>query len=618
MSQAEDYPTWFSELDWTHGWFQLNRPNPPHSEHENEHEHEHENENEHEDNTPTAIKRQETKPLFQPQSPPLLYQPHSQSAQSQSDQLGDEDAGTGTIEWIQQPPIIVPMLTINGTLGTGLYWRGGQILELGGPLAVLLSFLLVGLLAWAVMQCITEMLCIWPIPGALSMYVSEFVDLELGIAVGITYWFTYSVSFSALVATSAAELVFWPVVDDSKSFQGLVIYFAIPVFLIVVNYFSIGIYRHVELYTGILKILFLVVIFVFLIILKFMVNTENWSLVLVFDHNAAPNWATAFIMSISIATFAYVGVEIVAASALEVQWPRRVKTDLSSSSRSNDTLIGNTVKFSAIWISVMATLAYTLTSVLATLEISWDDCQLPRLSWVTSTQCSSPSPIANSTETGIGEKTSSVFVAIASRSQIPHLGDIFNLFLVFTCLSCASTNLYVASRALFGLTSRLDDGPHQPWYLRAMAYFGKTDNHSVPRRAMIFSAFAFWWVPFLQLRAGTGTDNPIGMFVEILAEMGSTGILIVWACNCLAFIRYYHCISTHRETLERESISLVRRWSTKHPTDYPYRGSGQPFLAYAALTGCIFVLVVANSAALWGGFYVMPFLSSYLIVVVGV
>lgn len=81
------------------------------------------------------------------------------------------------------------MITINGTLGTGLYWRGGQILELGDPLAVLLSFLLVGLLSAAVMQCITEMLCIWPIPGALSVYVSEFVDVELGIAVDIAYWY---------------------------------------------------------------------------------------------------------------------------------------------------------------------------------------------------------------------------------------------------------------------------------------------------------------------------------------------------------------------------------------------------------------------------------------------
>jgi amino acid permease len=83
------------------------------------------------------------------------------------------------------------MITVNATLGTGLYWRGGQILELGGPLAVLLSFLLVGILAWAVMQCITEMLCIWPVPGALSVYVSKFVDEELGIAVGIAYWYAF-------------------------------------------------------------------------------------------------------------------------------------------------------------------------------------------------------------------------------------------------------------------------------------------------------------------------------------------------------------------------------------------------------------------------------------------
>lgn len=104
MPQSEDYPAWFSDLDWTRGWFQLNRPNPPHS----EHDYEHHDENVHKENKSTTVERQETKQLFQPQSPPLLY-PHSQSGQSQSDQLGDEDAGTGTIEWIQQPPIIVPV-----------------------------------------------------------------------------------------------------------------------------------------------------------------------------------------------------------------------------------------------------------------------------------------------------------------------------------------------------------------------------------------------------------------------------------------------------------------------------------------------------------------------------
>jgi amino acid transporter len=83
----------------------------------------------------------------------------------------------------------IQMITINGTLGVGLYWRGGHILRVGGPLAMILAFLINGVLAWGVMQSITEMLCIWPIPGALDLYVSEFVEPELGIAVGIAYWY---------------------------------------------------------------------------------------------------------------------------------------------------------------------------------------------------------------------------------------------------------------------------------------------------------------------------------------------------------------------------------------------------------------------------------------------
>jgi amino acid transporter len=89
------------------------------------------------------------------------------------------------------------MITVNGTLGIGLYWRGGQILELAGPLAAVLAFFLVGLLCWAVMQCITEMICIWPIPGALSVFVSEFVDAELGIAVGIAYWYVFGLGLGS-------------------------------------------------------------------------------------------------------------------------------------------------------------------------------------------------------------------------------------------------------------------------------------------------------------------------------------------------------------------------------------------------------------------------------------
>jgi yeast amino acid transporter len=62
------------------------------------------------------------------------------------------------------------------------------MLRLAGPVALILSFVLLSVLAWGVMQCIAEMLCIWPIPGALHQFVEKFVDREVGHAVGAAYW----------------------------------------------------------------------------------------------------------------------------------------------------------------------------------------------------------------------------------------------------------------------------------------------------------------------------------------------------------------------------------------------------------------------------------------------
>ncbi|OQE39860.1 hypothetical protein PENCOP_c006G04402 [Penicillium coprophilum] len=519
------------------------------------------------------------------------------------------------------------MITVNATLGTGLYWRGGQILELGGPLTVLLSFIFIGILTWAVMQCITEMLCIWPIPGALSVYVSQFVDEELGIAVGVTYWFVYSMSFSTLVATSAAEFNFWDYIHERPLIQGLIIYLLIPLVLVCINTVRIEIYGWLEVATGSIKVIFLGVIIVILIAINRgagpgtdPLGVKYWASPVDFDKQAANDWGAALLMGISIATFAYTGVEVIAASALEAKWPHREDEQSTTSEnflRSHNAHIGKSFKFPAIFIPVLAMVGYTVSGLLATLNIERQSCDLPRLSWLppdTEAVCGEPSNKA-------------AFVAIAANSNIPHLADVFNGFLVFTCLSCAGTNLYIASRTLFGITSRLDGGEGQRWYLRVFAWFGKTDRRQVPRRAMIFSAVAFWWVPFLQLIRGNSNTqssekNPVetrasvDKFVEILSQMSYSAVLIVWACECLAFIRFYQCISQHREYLERENVPHVQRWNERDHDDYPYRSHSQPLTAYLALLGCIFVSLVANGAALWNGFYLLPFLASYLSVFV--
>ncbi|KAK1496665.1 hypothetical protein CTAM01_08303 [Colletotrichum tamarilloi] len=505
------------------------------------------------------------------------------------------------------------MITINGTLGTGLYGRTGQILELGGPVAVILSFFLVGSLAWAVMQCITELLCIWPIPGALSVYVAEFVDNELGIAVGVAYWFTYSVGFAALIASSASYINFWSV--NIKGFLVGVVYVTVPIMLK---------YGMLEVITGGIKITFLFTIIVISIAIhaKTGISSEakkGWETPQAHDELAAKDWGTALMMSTSIAAFAYVGVEIVAASALEAHWskPRRQRL------REKDKLqrrpsyheqvqnsIANTLKFTAVWVTVLVTVAYVVSGLLVTLGFERDNCELTRLSWVHNA-CKDQDSGKNKER-----KSSSPFVLMAQRSGIYGLDHAVNAALVFTAITCANTNLYVASRTLFGITSSLDGGYDQRIVVRCLAWLGQTNKSQVPMRAMVVSALAFCWVPFLQEGGGFNTDTKIGKFIEILAQMGSVGVAIVWACQSFAFIRFYRCIQRHQKAIEARKIPLVQRWNKGPGDDYPYRSHGQPLLGYIALAGCMVILGVSNGAALWTKFHWFPFLSSYLIVIV--
>ncbi|KAJ5279606.1 proline-specific permease [Penicillium angulare] len=403
------------------------------------------------------------------------------------------------------------MITINATLGTGLYWRGGQVLEVGGALAVPLTFFIVGCLSWAVMQCISEMLCIWPVPGALGVFVGEFVDEELGIATSIAHWFTYAMSFSTLVPTAAGELDFWPKITTNKAVLGGVIYFLIPVALLFVNLFKVETYGMIEVVSGSIKMLFLVIIAGILIAINRgetagpdntgPIGIKYWSPPTAFDEDATGNWFIALLMCISIATFAYVGVEVVAASALEAEINEKPSKHAPFSRFKRLLVMDSTVKFSAIYIPVIATAGYTISGLLASLDMKRNNCGLPKPTWLSIPY----DALYNCT----GDGSRSVFVLIAADSHIPHLDDVVNFFLVFTCLTANSTNLYIASRALFGLASRLDEESAGRWHLRFFAWFGTTNSNRVPVRALVFSALAFGWIPFLQLIHGI--DAPSGV-----------------------------------------------------------------------------------------------------------
>ena len=84
------------------------------------------------------------------------------------------------------------MITVSGVIGTGILHGDTSALEIAGPGGVLFALMVVALVATCTMECISEMVQLFPVPNALMSYVACFVDRDLAWLVGIAYWFVDS------------------------------------------------------------------------------------------------------------------------------------------------------------------------------------------------------------------------------------------------------------------------------------------------------------------------------------------------------------------------------------------------------------------------------------------
>lgn len=73
-------------------------------------------------------------------------------------------------------------------IGVTILSSGGEALEIAGPGGVLLAYFIVGAIAVAVMEGVSEMIQLFPAPNAIVEYIRNFVDADLAFVVGISYW----------------------------------------------------------------------------------------------------------------------------------------------------------------------------------------------------------------------------------------------------------------------------------------------------------------------------------------------------------------------------------------------------------------------------------------------
>lgn len=77
---------------------------------------------------------------------------------------------------------------MSGVIGGGVFFNDGAALAYAGPLGVIISVVVVSIVAICFMECLTELIQLFPVPTAIYHYIETFLDRDLAWVASIGYW----------------------------------------------------------------------------------------------------------------------------------------------------------------------------------------------------------------------------------------------------------------------------------------------------------------------------------------------------------------------------------------------------------------------------------------------
>lgn len=193
---------------------------------------------------------------------------------------------------------------------------------------------------------------------------------------------------------------------------------------------------------------------------------------------------------IPIVTYGFLGVEVVAITAYEARDLRSLR------------LPSQTIAYFIVFL-------YLFCGIGEFLNVKWTDGDLPPLyGGINKDSAASNGPIA---------RTRAIIVIAAFKAGYKKMAGFLNGCMIFSALSASNTALYVASRALYGMTWEIRNRGNRenraqeiqtleihprPWLSWLGAMGTVWHKSGVPMLALVISAISFFWLPFLQLRKG--------------------------------------------------------------------------------------------------------------------
>ncbi|KAG0029381.1 hypothetical protein BGZ81_003863 [Podila clonocystis] len=324
------------------------------------------------------------------------------------------------------------MISLGGTIGTGLFLASGGSIAEGGPGFSQVAYCLIGTMVYCFMSSLGEMATYLPISGSLNAYGTRFFDPALGFTLGWTYWLSWSVTLATELVASSVIISYWIPLEKCPGWVWAVIFIVV---LTALNLVSVKAFGETEYWLSLIKVLavavFIVVGFLYLGGAVGAPNPVPKPGPEIFDMKPFKGGFAALFSIFLNAGFSFQGAELVGIAAGETKNPRK---NVPRAIRQ------------VFWRILMF---YVLTILIIGMCIPHDD-----------------EALANSD----GDIKSSPFTRVFTNAGISVGADIMNAVILIAILSAGNSGLYASSRALHTLAKEGN----------APRFFGYVNRHGVP------------------------------------------------------------------------------------------------------------------------------------------
>jgi amino acid transporter, AAT family len=322
-------------------------------------------------------------------------------------------------------PRHIMMLTLGGTIGSGIFKGSSSSIGLAGP-GVIIPYLVGGMILYIVMKSLAELAVSQPSAKTLRDLVEPILGKFTGYSVGWLYWVNWVLVMAAEMAAAASFLQYW-----LPNVPLWVLALIMSLVMTIVNLFPVQIYGEMEYWLAGVKIATLVLFIVLGSVLVFGRHPHEAVQNLLGHGGMFPHGVSGLVSAMLVVMFSFGGVEMIGMTLGETQDPAK------------------TIPRAVRGVIFRVILFYVL-PILVIL------CLVP---WNTLGYAESP------------------FVQVFRSVGIPYVGSVMNAVLLTAVLSAVNTGMYATSRLLYA----------QAVHGQAPQFLAQLSRGKVPVRALLCS-----------------------------------------------------------------------------------------------------------------------------------